>query len=533
VITPNVIHVILSLVIGWAALWPARRGLGPIAYHLGALPAGLLGWALVPSLTMAAGLDYTLATVGVGLGVYVASVALIAHRAYAGGDSGGCEVPWWSYGVHLALILMLSLKVADVGISTYSRDSWGGYVKDGYWLFETGRLVAQMVADRNILLPSILAGGAVLGAEWTYVLFPVAGAHVLAWTGYAAASVAFSGMSRAWQVVGAIASAALLGSTAAFLFHSIYVHSHMLSALYFMVAIVAVLRATPPDDTGVSRPWLLLSSLAALGFALMRPDGIAYVLVVVAVLFVRLLAAGSSAKDLIAWYSPVVGMLIVQFAVLFARYGLWEIGRMTGRIALTFVVGHAAVAVVGSWALELARRTHTAERLSRFAPIAGAMLGLSALMLVSQSDPDGFAEMFDSLSMNAFSLGGWGSFWWFAPGVVAVLALFPVLRGTRREVPDLLLGLVAFLAIALIVHGTSHHGRYGWGDSLNRVLFHITPLVALAWSLLAAGVAKLWLEESTTADADVTSRSGSAHACPPPSRKPIVHSSPRGPERTP
>jgi len=51
------------------------------------------------------------------------------------------------------------------------------------------------------------------------------------------------------------------------------------------------------------------------------------------------------------------------------------------------------------------------------------------------------------------------------------------------------LTIVLFLEIVALVHGTSHSGRLGAGDSLNRVMFHLVPLVLLymGWVLARVG----------------------------------------------
>ena len=78
---------------------------------------------------------------------------------------------------------------------------------------------------------------------------------------------------------------------------------------------------------------------------------------------------------------------------------------------------------------------------------------------------------------NLIATGYWGSFWWTFGPLVVLMAIF----GPRLKREDVWLevlggGLLLILLLGVI---RSSPYRLGWGDSGNRMLVHLAPLVVM------------------------------------------------------
>ena len=98
--------------------------------------------------------------------------------------------------------------------------------------------------------------------------------------------------------------------------------------------------------------------------------------------------------------------------------------------------------------------------------------------------------------INLFGGAGGYFYLWYAVVIFFILA---VIAGALRPgtwTRSAFLSVLLFFVIAGLVHGLSHEGRLGAGDSFNRVVFEVLPVIV--W-LAGATVAKV-LTSDTTAD---------------------------------
>lgn len=120
--------------------------------------------------------------------------------------------------------------------------------------------------------------------------------------------------------------------------------------------------------------------------------------------------------------------------------------------------------------LTLARR-RLAQILALFALLAlfGIAVGYAFVSQVS------FQENFSALIRNMAINGQWGATWWILiPATCALLLKAPPLR---HEIAWLTMIFGYFLLIALLGFVREFPYRLGWGDSGNRMLVHLIPLI--------------------------------------------------------
>lgn len=507
--TGNVGVVAATLVAGWALLSPIRRTLGAWVYHASAVPAGLLVW----SVASAAG-----TVLGVGLGlplavvtmVVIAAVSFVVDRWWAHGDgmSSAVAPAWWTYAVAAASFVGLAGVVTYLGYSIFTPDSWRDYELFGMWLHDTGIFTGQIFAQRGLSLPATHAVGRALGSDWTYAFYPALGLSVAALVANEVATVLRPVLGTRMRVTVAVAVTLLMTTTAPFLFQSLYVHSHMISAVSLLMALIGLGRAFVPGATDRSTDrdrwaWLILAGLGGAGLSLARPDGLAYAIIPSVLFAVGWAGEGQRASDIVAFFSAFLGVPAMALGVVFAREGLWvEPTRVQGWQAAALLAGYAALAVL----LATVSRVRSLSRWLARADLLAAACALGAFGVLIAAFAANPVDMYMASAYaysNLYGAGGYNSLWYFAPGVVALVVLLPVARRTGREWM-LLLAFELFAVTALLVHGFTHVGRTGWGDSLSRVSFHVLPLVFLLFGIACGNVISAFTESVQEDDASAS-----------------------------
>lgn len=483
-IPPGVALALFSLAVGWLALAPARRSLG-WGYHLAALPVGMLLWGPLSDTTTLLGVGYTAPVV---LGCAAAYVMVLAAATWALARRAEPRAAGlWGFPAVGAAYAAVAWIAARLGLSIFTADSWSNYEVMGVQLFDTGKVSVHIISNRGLLLPALHGANRFFGGDWMYVLYPVMAASVAAVLTWVLASTAFRSWTLGARLGGALGVTFLLVSTAPFLLHSVYVHSHMISALYLLLALAAFAQAHGSEEDG-SRPlWLFIAGLAAAGFVLTRPDGPAYIIVLHVVAAVLLLRDRVSMRELAAYFAPVLAVMAYHYGMLFALYGLFEPPeRLSGRATLAIVAVSFAAPVV-TWAI--GRTRIVKQALSRENVLLGVALAIDALAVAGAwlFKPDDMSKAVSNAALNLFERGGWNLVWFFVVGVVIIALLAVEARRRSAFSTILLLAIVQFSVVAMLVHGLSHPGRLGWGDSLNRVAFHIVPVAFWLFGSVWAG----------------------------------------------
>ncbi|MBE0477412.1 MAG: hypothetical protein IBX62_09975 [Coriobacteriia bacterium] len=483
----NVALVGISLVTGWAALYPARRGLGPVLYHLAALPVGAVGWTLAASLWSFAGSPPSAGTTLLGLTVWATFVAAAARGL---GADGTAEVSWRGYAGFGGALAALAGGLAASRLTQVGFDSYSHYELSGWYLFDTGHISDVIISSRSVLIPALHAADRLMGSDWTYVVYPVFSAHVLAilgWALWAGAFAALEPVRRAAATGFVCLSVALIP---AWVFHTWFVHSNMVSAMYLTLSVAAVLAAAGAFSAG-SRHALspaaagLVAGAAAAGLVHARPDGLAYAFVPLALLAVCHVAGLIPRNGVLAAYAGLLVPLAAAYGAAFHRLGLWD-GKLQGRTALALL---AATVVFGAATLAVPM-----SRIPRWVLSDGNMLKVAALLnvvLVGWLFRQRYGPVFNAVKnmiANLFFSGGWGVTWFALVLALIVSLLFPFQGPSARWNRLLLYAVFQFFMIAVFVHGTSHTGRVSTNDSFNRVALHVVPLAFWYFASYAGGL---------------------------------------------
>lgn len=358
--------------------------------------------------------------------------------------------------------------IASVDASTYSRDS-------------------ETVLERSMLLPLGDAQGVeyfrakgtftvvgyslfyLTGDTYLWALAPVSALSLLGMFG-AVAHVFLArqtGPARRLGIALFGLAAACTMTTYMVLYHSLYVHTNLHAAVYlfaFVIALYAVLE-------GGDRRLLVSVALFLFTYALTRVEGYLLALIVAAIATHHL--SSLSPRDASVTIGAWAVAMVLWFVYLLT---LAPAAKLTDeRVHQLF-----AVNVVGAAALIAHDRIRPlrwmvshARWLVPLALVLAICLGLAFGVHASIS--------FDVMLRNLFGEKRmWGMSW------NIIVVLLPVLLAApRRPAERLFTDLALAVVLAMMMVGAVHEYRYGIGDSGNRMMVQVLPLVLVGLAMAA------------------------------------------------
>lgn len=481
--------VFFFVVTGWVALWPARRSMGPVAYHLSALPTGMLAGPVAGSFSTVSGrpLDLFSAFVGAALLAGAVHLALVVLNRRADERTAATpSVGPLSFGVAALSLAVVGAVLGLLRMTVTNNDSVMSYWPMGVELARKGAYTVSLLGARSPLIPTMHAVHVDFGSDWAYVIYPLMAATILGWIAFTLLEGPLSGASRRTASWVAGATVAALAIEPSFLFHSFFVHSDLVSGLYLFLALMclgmaarrngATAPARGADPATLDASYLVLAGLFTSGLALARPDGLAYMFVPVAVA-IAVITRTVSSRGVAAYFGPLVAVLAVAYGAAYSTLGIWESGKLSGKTTLAILV-LLGVSALSPWIVGwLDRRLPFRVAGDRFLSL---LVTVSALLMMAAWTLkwDTASEALANAGINLFAgAGGYHYLWWM---VVVVLVISVLTRDALRTgswTRPPFLALMLFFVVAGIVHGLSHEGRIGVGDSFNRIAFHAIPLV--------------------------------------------------------
>lgn len=278
----------------------------------------------------------------------------------------------------------------------------------------------------------------------------------------------------AGRILGLVALA-IVATNARFLTNLMLIGPHLVVALWLMV-LVAVLAGVG-DSGGVraDRPRLAIVAALAMALAAARPEGILLVVPAVAPFLVRFAEAPARPREVQA---VAVGLLLWLVPYHTDRFSSLPDGQGTATIVLGIGLLIATVPAV----------RHALDRL-RVVGLAHVVpwVGLAAFFVL---DPGGTIRRLVSTAANvALDVGGWGV------GLLLIVVIAVAVRIVSRSALPLRSGLLlgTFLPIHLMLGLLTGEGYHiGEGSSLNRMIFHIYPVLVVA---VSAAVVQMMVEE--------------------------------------
>ena len=447
---------VLREVTGAARLWLAIP-IGAALYLQTSLVLIIITGALAPELALGI-------TTGLGLiGVVIGWLKGALDRTWIG---------WAASAIGVAVVTVFLARVWH--LARLTPDSMR-YLLAATDLVRPDALGEMNDADlllRQIGLPTLHAFFVLVGRDYVASigpLFGISGLGLFTWFAWQKTD-RMAVTKRRWLVV---AAALFLGTTNRLVYDAFYINTHIQMAVFLLIAIVGSWLAVSDGRTG----WAWPAGLALAAALLMRPEAP----LVVAIVLVTIGASRASWPVRLATTLPPVFVMALWYGVV-----LWQYSNNGDAISLTAPVFGSLVAVLGAALVVVVGGLQSARRWIGYIDLA-ALAGLAFLVLAfTIRSPEVMVGSIESTFRNLTYNGLWLFSWLAAIGLLGVALLVHRIPDARLwTVPILGFGLLFWL-LPLLRDGA---WRVGTGDSGNRILAHILPVV-VAFLVLAAVDAK-------------------------------------------
>ncbi len=455
----------LLAVAGFAALQPLRSAVPAPARVWLSIPMGMALFLFVGlgGVVVTGALDPVVSGF-VALGIGLAALAGAGLR----GGFPWSDLRWLGATVAITALVVVTTRVLH--LTRLTPDSLR-YLLAADDLVKPDAIAEINRADlliRQIGLPMLHSISESAGRRYLASVAPLFGVYGLGlFTWFAWQSTAVLDRRRAMWLT--VTSTVFLISSNRLLYDVFYINTHIQMAVFLLVAIIGGWLAVSRDQTG----WAFPAGMSLGAMVLFRPEAP----LVVAIVLVAVAASRANWRVRLLVTVPVSLVTAVWYGLI-----LWQHVRGGDSISLTAPVFGSLVAVFGAVGAVLLGGALRLRPLIRRIDIA-AIIGLAAILgYYSLKSPgvlvDSLQATFRNLAYDGLWLLTWGA------ALVLLVVAFLVQRIDDHRlwtVPILGFALLYWL-LPLLREGA---WRVGAGDSGNRILAHVLPVV-VGFLVLAA-----------------------------------------------
>jgi hypothetical protein len=410
-----------------------------------------------------------------GLGLTAATglaVALAAARRHAGALRS-----WPAAAIAVAGSVGAGWIIQQLHLTRLTVDSVR-YLLTAEALAATGSLDAVGSWDlrmRHLITPLLHMPGVVDGPGYSAAitpLFAVSGLGATAWLSCRAFDRFAVPIRLRAMLLGSVGL--LLVTTNRFTYHAFYINGHMFFAVFLLVGVGLGVLAIIEREPG----WVFPASLALGAIVPMRPEA-----AIVAMIFVVPILVSDRIPYAARWriLIPSLAASTLWHGVLWPRHALAGDLGIAGPVYGMLFVTWGVAAGLGLLSVPAMRRH------ARWGPPAVLIAVAGYLAVNTVADPDLLRDNLTATAANLAVEGLWGAWWWVTPFLLVGAWLIV----SRRSPVRLLLTPTATFALAVPAFSFLRGGAYriGTGDSGNRMLVHVTMVIALTILLAAAEAA--------------------------------------------
>jgi len=255
----------------------------------------------------------------------------------------------------------------------------------------------------------------------------------------------------------------VLFSTYYMVWQVFYIHNNMISAVYLFVAVSTFWLASIEDKYS----WMIFALLGLMGFSLARTEAPIFALIFLVIVI---------SFDQFSYRIRLISILPYLFILI-----LWYLYLFRGMGEGTLILNPERTLVIISSLVSFGILVVLSELrwIKRFLlPILPKiMLGLLLLILVFMvfQKPEHMMDSLTAIIKNMIESGRWGITWI----IISLLLVFSLAQPRVPKEELFFYGISSFFSLLLVI--SYFHGpfRLGWGDSANRMLTHILPIIIL------------------------------------------------------
>jgi hypothetical protein len=325
------------------------------------------------------------------------------------------------------------------------------------------------LVNRQMGLPSLQAMSSLTDRRYLASIGPLFGASGFGFFVWLCWSAARSMLPlRRWIFVG---TAALFLLSSNRLFYDVfYINTHIEVACYLLIAIAGGWLAV----TTLEWRWAVPAGVALAMTLLFRPEAP----IVATIVLVAVAASEAGWRERLAMTAPTVAIAALWYGVI-----LWQNAPGGDAISPTAPVFGSLVAVVGAALVVTAGGSHRLWPLVRYMDRVTLAVMLVALAVLAAANLDTFTESMEATFQNiVLSEGAWLFTWSVGLVLLAVALVVHQVPSSRLWTTPIVGFSILWWLLPMIREGA---WRVGTGDSGNRILAHMLPVV-VAFLVFAA-----------------------------------------------
>jgi len=462
----QIVFLVSIYLVGLMCIWFTRYYFDIHTISFLALPTGISLWVMAVAFLITTPIPLNLLTIFATILVFLIFLVSFIHHFWPRQIVIPKSNDVFLAGGWFTVFVILSVFTVYFNYIHFTSDSLvyegaGRFLALSQQLDPNHSFTGDLVSGRLIFIPAIHTAGPLFGFEYTYAIYPM----IAIW--FLGLFARFCGrIFKLLEIdprisVGLVLLGTLtLASMRAYIYHGLYVHSNLWAAILFFIALMALFFYT----IEAKRFWLPISSASLAMFAMARPEGIAFALIPLGLFAWRI--RQSRRADLLLYFGLYLLIAFSWHVNSLRIIGIGSRGHLDGR---TILFGLAAT--LSLWSVAYLR--------PRFRKInfklANVILTAFVLTLVAVAyiKPHNAIRCLVVLMANMFEARVWGVTWFVLGSLLAILTYV----SKFKERGFLNMAVVAFVFLLLLIGFLKHPPRLGEGDSLNRMMFHIIPIV--------------------------------------------------------
>lgn len=441
----------------------------------GLLWGGLL-WVVVALLLLLSPLDFNLETALAALALI--GLVLIGLHLYLG-TWRSLIAGWRTWLITLAAYGLLLLLLGSVN---YSHTSIDGIVMITLGRSSVTDGLSPLVSYQGwgVFLPLMHAAAEFTGDDYLHIYGPLMTLSFVPLFLYLGRQLSLGWfVSRQTQYALLGIASAVFFTTFVVVWQALFIHTNLISTIYLFVAISALWLA----DGGADRGWHAVAVAALLAFSLLRVESALFATLFLLIWWSRSPLSIQARRTLLLGYAlPTLAWTVTLLLLVLTRQHGTSLQPQNIAVVMLSLLLLVGVALLANWPT-VQRITPSMPRLIQWG-LAGILVGMFVLKPVAMVTSAGV------MLLNFLVTG-----YWLPTGILVCGVLVFVHRMPRFSRDDLWhYGLPSFLMLLLALSFFRLPYRIGAGDSANRIMTHIMPLLIL---YLTARVG-LWLWPAQT-----------------------------------
>ena len=423
---------------------------------------GALFWVLGGMTLLMLQLPYTSASMAILFIILVIGISLLHFKNKTWQISRREMI----YLITMALVFLGVLILASqYNLSIASTDSII-YIVTGRRIPYEGFSQSVMVelADRGGFLPLLQSASVFLGDDYIFAAQPAFGLSLAGIYFYLTQRILGHLLNDKRLALSlSILSGLVLFSTYFVVFQTFYIHTNIICAVYLFLSVCGFWLASVEEKDS----WVIVGMISLLGFSLARLESPVFALP----FLVLLISWGKIPyRILLVSILPYLTYLIIWY--LYLSRGVGDVDLTLDQPRTLAVIGVLAACII----LVLFSKVNWIKRwvLPHLPMIMlGVLVLVVAIMFIQKPE-----HMYTSMKVilkNVLESGRWGITWVVFSFLVFISLFWP---GSLREA-YFFYGISSFLLLLLAISYFRVPYRVGWGDSANRMLTHILPILIL------------------------------------------------------